>query len=139
MAQVATAVVVGVVLLFLTGPLEYLPTCVLGVLVFLVALRLIDFEELKNIRSESPQEYALAVMTAAVVVLVGVEEGIVLAMVVSLLRVVRHSYHPHSGVLQADGRNLEAGAGCAECGDRARAGALPVWRGAFLRQCRAIS
>jgi SulP family sulfate permease len=33
---------------------------------------------------------------------VGVEEGIVLAMVVSLARVVRHDYHPHSGVLQAN-------------------------------------
>ncbi len=100
MAQVATAVVVGVVLLFLTGPLQYLPTCVLGVLVFLVALRLINLVELRNIRSESPQEFALAVMTAAVVVLVGVEEGIVLAMLVSLARIVRHEYHPHSGVLQ---------------------------------------
>jgi MFS superfamily sulfate permease-like transporter len=100
MAQVSTAVVVGVVLLFLTGPLEHLPTCVLGVLVFLVALRLIDLVELRNILAESPQEYALAVMTAVVVVLVGVEEGIVLAMLVSLARVVRHDYHPHSGVLQ---------------------------------------
>jgi sulfate permease, SulP family len=102
MAQVTTAVVVGVVLLFLTGPLQHLPTCVLGAMVFLVALRLIDFAELKNIRSESPQEFALAVMTAAVVVLVGVEEGIVLAMIVSLMRVVRHGYHPHSGVLEAN-------------------------------------
>jgi len=102
MAQVSTAVVVGVVLLFLTRPLQHLPTCVLGVLVFLVALRLINFKELHDILAESPQEYALAVMTAVVVVLVGVEEGIVLAMVVSLLRVVRHDYHPHSGVLQAN-------------------------------------
>jgi sulfate permease, SulP family len=102
LAQVTTAVVVGVVLLFLTEPLQHLPTCVLGAMVFLVALRLIDFAELRNILSESPQEYALAVMTAAVVVLVGVEEGIVLAMVVSLMRVVRHGYHPHSGVLQAN-------------------------------------
>jgi len=102
MAQVTTAVVVGVVLLFFTGPLQHLPTCVLGAMVFLVALRLIDFGELRNILAESPQEYALAVMTAVVVVLVGVEEGIVLAMVVSLMRVVRHGYHPHSGVLQAN-------------------------------------
>jgi sulfate permease, SulP family len=100
LAQVTTALVVGVVLLFLTGPLQYLPTCVLGILVFLVALRLINFKELHEIRGESPQEYALAVMTALVVVLVGVEEGIVLAMLVSLARVVRHDYHPHSGVLQ---------------------------------------
>jgi MFS superfamily sulfate permease-like transporter len=103
MAQVTTAAAVGLVLLFLTGPLQYLPTCVLGVLVFMVALRLIDLKALRDIRAESPEEYALAVMTAAVVVLVGVEQGIVLAMVVSLLRVVQHSYHPHSGVLIADG------------------------------------
>ena len=102
LAQVTTAVVVGLVLLFLTRPLQYLPVCVLGVLVFLVALRLIDLKGLREIRAESTQEFALAAMTAAVVVLVGVEQGIVLAMVVSLLRVVRHSYHPHSGVLVGD-------------------------------------
>lgn len=102
LAQVTTALVVGVVLLFLTGPLQHLPICVLGVLVFLVALKLINLKELHEILAESPQEYALAVMTAVVVVLVGVEEGIVLAMVVSLARVVRHGYHPHSGVLVAN-------------------------------------
>ena len=99
LAQVATAAAVALVLLFFTGPLQFLPTAVLGVLVFMVALRLIDLKALHNIRSESPQEFALAIMTAAVVLLVGVEQGIVLAMVVSLLRVVQHSYHPHSGVL----------------------------------------
>jgi MFS superfamily sulfate permease-like transporter len=102
-AQVATALVVGLVLLFLTGPLQYLPTCVLGALVFMVALRLIDLKALSDIRAESPQEFGLAVMTTTVVLLVGVEQGIVLAMVVSLLRVVQHSYHPHSGVLIAEG------------------------------------
>ncbi|MDR3773421.1 MAG: SulP family inorganic anion transporter [Terracidiphilus sp.] len=102
LAHVATAAVVALVLLFFTAPLQYLPTCVLGVLVFMVALRLIDLKALRDIRSESPQEYALAAATAAVVLLVGVEQGIVLAMVVSLLRIVQHSYHPHSGVLIAD-------------------------------------
>jgi SulP family sulfate permease len=103
LAQVSTAGVVAVVLLFLTGPLQYLPQCVLGALVFLVAVKLIDLKGLRDIRAESPQEFWLAVMTAAVVVLVGVEQGIVLAMVVSLMRVVHHTYHPDSGVLVADG------------------------------------
>ena len=102
LAQVTTAVAVGLVLLFLTRPLQYLPVCVLGALVFLVALRLVDLKGLGNIRAESVQEFALALMTATVVVLVGLEQGIVLAMVVSLLRIVRHSYRPHSGVLVAD-------------------------------------
>jgi len=35
-------------------------------------------------------------------VLVGVEQGIVLAMVVSLLRIVHHSYRPHTAVLVQD-------------------------------------
>jgi sulfate permease, SulP family len=99
LAQVATAGVVALVLLHLTKPLESLPQCVLGALVFVVALRLIDLRGLRNIGRESRGEFWLALATAAVVVLAGVEQGIVLAMVVSLLRVVRHSYRPHSGVL----------------------------------------
>jgi MFS superfamily sulfate permease-like transporter len=37
------------------------------------------------------------------VVAVGVEQGIVLAMIVSLLRIVHHSYHPRSGVMTPEG------------------------------------
>lgn len=46
----------------------------------------------------APQARSGGWLPAAVVVLVGVEQGIVLAMVLSLLRVVRHSYRPHTGV-----------------------------------------
>jgi sulfate permease, SulP family len=105
-AQLATAAVVALVLLFLTGPLQYLPRCVLGAIVFIIAIRLVDLRGLWGIRRESPGEYALALMTAAVVVVVGVEQGIVLAMVVSLLRIVRHSYHPHTAVLVEDERGI---------------------------------
>jgi MFS superfamily sulfate permease-like transporter len=104
-AQVTTAAVVALVLLFLTRPIQYLPHCVLGALVFLVALRLIDLRGLQAILPESRPEYALALTTAVFVVLAGVEQGIVLAMVMSLLRIVHHSYHPRSGVMipEADG------------------------------------
>jgi MFS superfamily sulfate permease-like transporter len=50
----ATAGVVALVLLFLTRPLQYLPQCVLGALVFMVAIRLIDLRGLRDIRRESP-------------------------------------------------------------------------------------
>src|ERR1700722_8919184 len=103
--QVATAIGVVFVLLFLTKPLQYLPRCVLGAIVFFIAARLIDMRGLRDIRRESPGEYVLAVFTAAVVVLVGVEEGIVLAMMLSLLRIVRHSYRPHTGVLVVSQRD----------------------------------
>jgi SulP family sulfate permease len=105
LAQVATAIAVAVVLLFLTKPLQYLPRCVLGAIVFFIAVRLIDVRGLRHIRRESPGEFGLAGITAAVVVLVGVEQGILLAMVLSLLRIVRHSYRPHTGVLAASSRD----------------------------------
>jgi sulfate permease, SulP family len=98
-AQLGTAAVVGLVLLFLTRPLEYLPRCVLGALVFMIAMRLIKLTTLLAIRRESPGEFALALTTAGVVVGAGVEQGILLAMILSLLRIVRHSYHPHTGVM----------------------------------------
>jgi MFS superfamily sulfate permease-like transporter len=103
-AHVAAAAVVALVLLFLTHPLEYLPRCVLAAIVFVVAIRLVDVRGLQGIRRESPGEFALALTTAGVVVLFGVEQGIVLAMVLSLLRIVRHSYRPHTAVLaQSEG------------------------------------
>jgi MFS superfamily sulfate permease-like transporter len=99
MAHVAAAGIVSLVLLFLTGPVQYLPRCVLGAIVFVVAVHLTNLRALRGIRRESPGEFRLALTTAAVVLLFGVEQGIVLAMVLSLLRIVRHSYRPHTAVL----------------------------------------
>jgi sulfate permease, SulP family len=103
LAHLTTAGVVALVLLFLTGPLRYLPHCVLGAIVFTIAFGLVDLRGLRDILRESPGEFRLAVATAAVVVVIGVEQGILLAMVLSLLRHVRHSYRPHTAVLVEEG------------------------------------
>ncbi len=100
LAQICAAAVVGLFLLFFNDQLRYMPQCVLGAIVFIVALRLIDLKSLVAIRRESPGEFSLAAITAIVVVVVGVEQGIILAMVMSLLRIVGHSYHPHTAVLR---------------------------------------
>jgi MFS superfamily sulfate permease-like transporter len=101
-AHLTTAAVVALVLLFLTAPLKFLPLCVLGAVVFTIAIGLIDLRGLGAIRRESPGEFFLALATAAIVVFVGVEQGILLAMVLSLLRIVQHSYHPHTALLDMD-------------------------------------
>ena len=101
-AHLSTVAVVTLVLLFLTGPLRYLPQCVLGAVVFTIAIGLVDLRRFREIRRESPGEFWLALTTAAIVVLVGVEQGILLAMTLSLLRIVQHSYHPHTAVMVRD-------------------------------------
>jgi MFS superfamily sulfate permease-like transporter len=97
--QVAVATIVVVVLLFFTRWLQYLPQCMLAAIVFSIAVGLIDARGLLDIRRESPGEFALAVGTAAMVAIVGVEHGLLLAIAVSLLRHVRQSYRPHTTVL----------------------------------------
>ena len=102
LAQLTFAVVTAVVLVFLTGPLRYLPRCVLASIVFTVAVGMIDLRAIRAIRRESPGECGLALVTAAAVVGIGVEQGIFLAIALSLFRHVRHSYEPHTMILCHD-------------------------------------
>ena len=100
-SQIAQLTFSGAVLLvlLLTGPLQYLPRCVLASIVFTIALGMIDVKGLRDIRRESPGEFYLALATAAAVVGIGVEQGILLAIALSLFRHVRHSYKPHTIML----------------------------------------
>src|SRR5271166_3085887 len=95
-AQLAFAGIVVIVLLFLTGPLQYLPRFVLASIVFTIAVGMIDVRGLRGILNESRGEFLLAMTTA---VAVGVEEGILFAVGYSLVRHVRHSYRAHAMVL----------------------------------------
>jgi sulfate permease, SulP family len=54
----------------------------------------VDLRGLNDLQRKSPREWILALVTAASVVLFGVEDGILLALVLSLLQHVRHSYKP---------------------------------------------
>jgi MFS superfamily sulfate permease-like transporter len=101
-AHLTTSAVVLVVLLLLTRPLSLLPEAVLAAIVFLVGIKLIDIRALHEIRTARPREFILAIVTAATVVGLGVEAGIVLAVVVSLAEHVRHSYRPHVAVIVRD-------------------------------------
>lgn len=98
-AQLVTAAVVLVVLLFLTGPLVYLPLAALAAVVFLIGIDLVDVAGLRRIFQLRRIEFGVAVLTAAAVVFVGLEQGIVLALIASVADHLRHSYRPHSTVL----------------------------------------
>jgi len=97
-AQLTLVVMVIAVLLFLAQWLQYLPQCVLASIVFTIAVELVAVRSLNDIRRESPGEFVLALATALTVVIAGVGIGISLAIVLSLLRHVRHSYRPHTMV-----------------------------------------
>ena len=101
-AHLTTATMVLVVLLFLTKPLGHLPNAVLAAIVFLIGVKLIDYRGLAYIYRKTPGEFILAVVATVTVVGLGVEQGILLALVLSLLQHVRHSYHPHTALILRD-------------------------------------
>ena len=100
--QLVFAGIVLVVLLFLTDTLQYLPRGALAGIVFTIAVGMIDLKGLRDIRRQSPGEFRLAVITATAVVAIGVEQGILLAIAMSLFEHVRHSYRPHTMMLAPD-------------------------------------
>lgn len=94
-AQLTAAALVAVVLLFLTVPLAYMPNAVLASVVFLIGVRLIDVRGMTDIYRLRKGEFSVAAITAATVVIVGVEQGIVLAMILSIVEHIFHSYRPY--------------------------------------------
>jgi high affinity sulfate transporter 1 len=101
-AQLVTVATVAIVLLFLTKPLEYLPDAALSAVVFVIGVKLIDVRGLRQVLRERPSEFWIAVVTAAVVVVFGVEQGILLAIVLSVLAHVQRHYQPHNKILMWD-------------------------------------
>jgi MFS superfamily sulfate permease-like transporter len=98
-SQLACAVVVLIVLLFLTGPLAYMPNAVLASIVFLIGVELIDIEGMRRVLYARAREFWVALFTAVVVVVVGVEQAIIVAMALSLISHTRRGYDPHNSVL----------------------------------------
>ena len=100
LAQLTAAAVVLVVLLLLTGPLAYLPDAALAAVVFLIAVRAHRrHRDAAHPGLPASSEYAVALLTTAAVVVLGVEYGIVLAIVASVVDHLRHSYSPLNSVL----------------------------------------
>jgi MFS superfamily sulfate permease-like transporter len=91
--------IVLLVVLFFTTVLTDMPKSVLGAIVFLIGIDLIDVRGLRRIARRRRSEFVIALVTAVVVCAVGVEQGIILAIVVSILEVIRRHYNPRDFVV----------------------------------------
>jgi high affinity sulfate transporter 1 len=101
LSLIVTVVIVLLVLLFLTGPLAFMPEAVLSAIVFLIGIDLIDIKGMQRIYDQRRSEFWVALITALMVVFVGVEQGIILAIILSLIDHTRRGYRPKNVVLVA--------------------------------------
>ena len=94
MANITMSLVVIVVVLFLTKYLTNMPVAVLASIVFMIGLGLVDMKGLRRIRAARVSEFVIALVTAIVVFAWGVEQGIILAIALSVIELVRRAYTP---------------------------------------------
>ncbi|MFN8037178.1 MAG: SulP family inorganic anion transporter [Acidimicrobiia bacterium] len=104
--QVANLTMAGIALLFtvfFTSVLKNMPSSVLAAIVFLIGVNLVDVTGLRRILARRPSEFVIAGLTAITVFAIGVEQGIILAVVISILEIVRRQYKPAAFVVGETG------------------------------------
>jgi MFS superfamily sulfate permease-like transporter len=101
-SQIANLTMAAIVLLFtlfLTGLLADMPKATLAGIVFMIGVSLVDVAGMRRIARERFSEFVVALLTAVTVFAVGVEQGIVLAVVASVIEIVRRAYAPQAFVI----------------------------------------
>ena len=100
-------VTIALILLFLTAPIQYLPSAVLGAVILYASVRLIDAAQWKALARSSRSEVVIAIIAAFFVITIGVLAAIVVAVILSIVDVVRRVAAPDDAVLgwsERDGR-----------------------------------
>ena len=99
LTALVAAATMAVVLLFLTRPIAYLPTAALAAILVSSALGLFDVASLQRYYRISRSEFWLSVIAMLGVMTVGVLPGVLIAVGLALLKLLRLASRPHDVVL----------------------------------------
>jgi SulP family sulfate permease len=95
LASIISAVLILLTLLFLTSYFYYLPKAVLAAIIMVAVFGLIDIKEAKHLWKTDRKDFVLFMVTAIATLILGIEEGILLGVALSLLLVLYHVSYPH--------------------------------------------
>lgn len=98
-AGVISAVLMAIVIAAFTGWFYYLPVSVLAATIIIAVLGLIDWHTLREAWRYDKADAVSLLLTFAGVILLGVEEGILLGVALSLAVLVWRSSHPHMAIV----------------------------------------
>ncbi|MGF6660933.1 SulP family sulfate permease [Paraburkholderia atlantica] len=99
LALVFASLAIGFCLMFLTGLLANLPNVVLAAIVLVAVKGLVDVRELRHLWRVSRFEFAISMVAFAAVLLLGILKGVIVAVLVSMLLIIRRAAHPHVAML----------------------------------------
>lgn len=107
MVNILMGIMIGALLLFGHGMLANLPLAALASIVFMLGFHLIRFEELRYIWRTHRIEFVVAMIALIGTALFGVYQGVVIAVIVSLMERLSRQYHPKDDILLRDGTLTE--------------------------------
>lgn len=96
---IVSAVVVILTLLFLTPLFYYLPNAVLGAIIIVAVIGLIDFKEIKRLWSIGHYDRYMLLATFAGTLFIGIKEGILLGVTLSVIMLLYRSARPNHAVI----------------------------------------
>ncbi|MFO7916438.1 MAG: sulfate permease, partial [Candidatus Krumholzibacteriales bacterium] len=94
-SNIFAASVVLITLLFLTPAFEYLPTAALAAIVITAAINLIDVNSLKWLMRTKRSDGLIALSTFIITLVIGIQEGILIGIAVSLLALLYRESYPN--------------------------------------------
>ena len=93
------AAAVALVLVFLTGPLQFVPVAALGAVLIMAALSLLDLGSLQRFWAIDKREFLLSMIATFGVIWVGALEAILFVVLLAVLRFVQLTARPRAEVL----------------------------------------
>jgi MFS superfamily sulfate permease-like transporter len=99
LTSLVAAATVALAVLFIAHLLAYLPTAILGAVLVSAAIDLIDLKELRTLYRISRTEFIFAILTVLGVVLVGVLQGVFIAIAATLANMIWMTSHPRIALL----------------------------------------
>jgi len=99
MANIFSAIILAVTALFLTPLFFYLPEATLAAIIIVAVLSLVDWHAIQRTWLYSKADFAALAVTMVGVLLVGVEQGILAGVTVSIVLYLWRTSHPHIAMI----------------------------------------
>ena len=99
LAAIVSAGIIGLTLLFLTPLFYFLPKAVLAAIVMVAVAGLVDWEEARYLWRVDRRDFGLMALTFVATLTLGIEQGILIGVIVSHIVVIYESSTPHTALM----------------------------------------
>lgn len=102
LVSIIAAIVIGLVVMFLISPLQYIPNSVLGVILIYFSYSLIDIKSIFRFFKQNRDAFYLSLITLIAVLVIGIIPGMALSVLFGLFLFLRKIFRPNDQLLGVD-------------------------------------